>query len=131
MTRTLEKWTVACVLILHVSLLALSAIRHSPVVDEVGHLPAGLSHWRLQRFDLYNVNPPLVRTLAAAPLHFINVPIDFSGYQVLPQPQIGIRRRGGLDHNKSRFVSPGLLDRSLGLRSVFRVGRSDVLSLGS
>ena len=85
MTRTLEKWTVACVLILHVSLLALSAIRHSPVVDEVGHLPAGLSHWRLQRFDLYNVNPPLVRTLAAAPLHFINVPIDFSGYQVLPQ----------------------------------------------
>ena len=85
MTRTLEKWTVACVLILHVSLLALSAIRHSPVFDEVGHLSAGLSHWRLQRFDLYNVNPPLVRTVAAAPLHFINVPIDFSGYQVLPQ----------------------------------------------
>ena len=85
MTRTLEKWTVACVLILHVSLLALSAIRHSPVVDEVGHLPSGLSHWRLQRFDLYSVNPPLIRTLATAPLHFTNVPVEFTGYQTLPR----------------------------------------------
>ncbi len=83
--RRWEKWTVACVLVLHGSLLAWSATRHSPVVDEVGHMPAGISHWRLQRFDLYKVNPPLVRTVATAPLHLMNVPIDFTGYQTLPR----------------------------------------------
>jgi len=83
--RTWEKWTVASVLILHGILLALSATRHSPVVDEVGHMPAGLSHWRLHRFDLYNVNPHLVRTLATSPLHLMDVSIDLTGYPSEPR----------------------------------------------
>ena len=74
----------AFLLILHCGLLAWSACRHSPVIDETGHLPAGLSHWRLHRFDLYNVNPPLVRTVATLPLRVMDVPIDFSGYEVQP-----------------------------------------------
>ncbi len=80
------------VLLLHCGLLAWSASRHSPVADEVGHLPAGLSHWRLNRFDLYNVNPPLVRTVATLPLHIMEVPIDFSGYQTqsLNRSEFGI-----------------------------------------
>ncbi len=49
-------------------LLAWSATRHSPGIDEVGHLAAGLHHWRTGRFDLYRVNPPLVRLVATAPL---------------------------------------------------------------
>jgi len=76
---------IAVILLLHVLLLGYSAVRHTPVVDEVGHLPAGLSHWGLQRFDLYNVNPPIVRIVATLPLHLMDVPIGFAGYQVLPE----------------------------------------------
>jgi len=47
--------------------LAWSAWRHSPVAAEYGHLPAGLSHFEIGRFDLYRVNPPLVRLVAAIP----------------------------------------------------------------
>ena len=49
-------------------MLALAAWRDSPTLDEVGHLSAGLSHWRFARFELYAVNPPLVRSIAAIPL---------------------------------------------------------------
>jgi len=80
-----EKVAVIFVLLLHTILLAWSAIRHSPVVDELGHMPAGLSHWKLQRFDLYNVNPPLVRTVATLPLHLTDMSIAFAGYQILPK----------------------------------------------
>ena len=63
---------IACILLpalltLHGSLLAWSAMQHSPVISEVNHLPAGLSHLYLGRFDLFRVNPPLVRTVAACP----------------------------------------------------------------
>ena len=56
------------ILISHGGLLAFSAAVHSPVVSEVKHLPAGLSHILLGRFDLFRVNPPLVRTVAALPV---------------------------------------------------------------
>ena len=58
---------VAAVLTLQAGLLAYGATRHSPVIDEVGHLAAGISHWTLGRFDAYAVNPPLVRGIAALP----------------------------------------------------------------
>ncbi len=35
-----------------------------PNDDEIGHLPAGVSHWAFHQFDLYRVNPPLVRVIA-------------------------------------------------------------------
>jgi hypothetical protein len=37
-------------------------------IDEVGHLPAGLSHWQTGSFAMYRVNPPLPRMLAVLPL---------------------------------------------------------------
>src|SRR5262245_59859559 len=46
---------VAALLVVHGSLLAWEGWRQSPAVDEVAHLPAGLSHWKLNRFDLYRV----------------------------------------------------------------------------
>lgn len=57
---------VALLLIAHANLLAHSAIVHSPAYDEVGHLPAGLMVLQQGRFDLYRVNPPLVKAAAAA-----------------------------------------------------------------
>ncbi len=62
-----------CLLAVHAGLLAWSATRHSPAIDEVGHLAAGLSHWHTGQFDLYRVNPPLVRLVATAPLALVGL----------------------------------------------------------
>lgn len=51
----------------HALLLAWGAYRHSPTIDEWGYLPAGLMHWREGRFDIFRVNPPLVRLVATWP----------------------------------------------------------------
>ncbi len=75
------RWTLAGLLLFQATLLAYCARVHSPTWDEPGHLIAGLSHWKLGRFDLYAVNPPLVRLIATAPVHFGMSPeIDFTSY---------------------------------------------------
>ncbi len=68
MRRRLSALLSVYALAAHAGLLAYSAWRHSPVLTEVGQLPAGISHWELGRFDLYRVNPPLVRLVAALPV---------------------------------------------------------------
>ena len=62
--------TVVSLLIVHTGLLAWRAWRHRPGFGggRASHLPAGISHWRFGRFDLYRVNPPLVRMVAALPV---------------------------------------------------------------
>lgn len=75
---------VPTVILIHASLLAWSASRHSPVLNEVGHLPAGISHWRYCRFDLYRVNPPLVRMVAAIPMFFARPDTDWRNYSSNP-----------------------------------------------
>ncbi len=57
---------VVLLLAVHAGLLAWSAARHSPNANEPAHLAAGISHWEFGRFDLYQVNPPLVRMVASA-----------------------------------------------------------------
>lgn len=91
----IETRVIVLVLVIHAGLLAWCGARHSPTIDEVGHFSAGLSHWRLNRFDLYNVNPPFVRTIATAPLQLAGKEIDFSGYEVLPgrRTEFGIGAR--------------------------------------
>ena len=37
-----------------------------PNVDEIAHLPAGISVIHLRRFDLYAVNPPLVKMIVGS-----------------------------------------------------------------
>lgn len=58
-------------LIISVALIALSGFRNAPVPNETSHLAAGLSYWNTGRFDLYSVNPPLVRLIAAAPVKLL------------------------------------------------------------
>ncbi|MCA8998384.1 MAG: glycosyltransferase family 39 protein [Planctomycetaceae bacterium] len=90
--RRSREFLILLVILVHVGLLAYLSTRYSPVMDEVGHFPAGLSHWQLNRFDLYNVNPPLVRTVAAFPAFLAGEPMNFTGYEVLPRnrPEFGI-----------------------------------------
>jgi hypothetical protein len=56
----------------------------SPTWDEVAHLPAGIYHLQFARFDLYAVNPPLVRSVAAIPAALEGVPTDWHGYSEIP-----------------------------------------------
>lgn len=59
---------VTAIILVHLGLLVWGAVQHSPSLDEVGHLPAGIGHWQHGRFELYCVNPPLVRLVAALPV---------------------------------------------------------------
>jgi len=52
---------------MHAVTLGWSATKQSPTLNEPGHLVAGVAVWNLQRFDIYRVNPPLVRAVAAVP----------------------------------------------------------------
>ena len=60
-------WQVYCALATtHALLCGYEAYWNSPTRDELAHLAAGISHITFQRFDLFRVNPPLVRSVAAA-----------------------------------------------------------------
>ncbi len=67
------------VLLLHVLLVGWIAACKSPVVDEAPLLVAGISHWQFGTFDLYRVNPPLVRMIAAIPVLAAGVETDWMG----------------------------------------------------
>jgi len=74
----------AGLLAFHAILLAWLAVANSPVFNEVGHLPAGISHWRYGIFHLYRVNPPLPRMLAAFPVLFLDHRTDWTNYGMTP-----------------------------------------------
>jgi 4-amino-4-deoxy-L-arabinose transferase-like glycosyltransferase len=65
-------------------LLVLGGLVHSPTANEPGHLVAGISTWMFGRFDIYKVNPPLVRTVAAAPVVLAGVKTDWSDFDDRP-----------------------------------------------
>jgi hypothetical protein len=81
-------------LLIHGGLLAWASSRNSPVIDEVGHLPAGVSHWCFGRFDLYRVNPPLVRSWAALPVLASDCVFDWTRCDDSPtaRPEFAIGR---------------------------------------
>lgn len=64
-----DRYDVRCLVVLAVQWAMLSwiALWNSPVCDEVGHLTAGIFGVKYGQFHLYNVNPPLVRSVAALP----------------------------------------------------------------
>src|SRR5262245_53761331 len=53
---------------------------NSPNLDEVAHLPSGLCHWRFAQFELYRVNPPLVRMVAAIPILLTDAQANWSAW---------------------------------------------------
>jgi hypothetical protein len=52
----------------HYALAARSLLRENPTVDEVAHLPAGITYWQKGTFRLYHHNPPLFKLVAALPV---------------------------------------------------------------
>jgi hypothetical protein len=59
------------------ALLSISANVHSPNLDEPGHLAAGCLCLEYGIYDLYKVNPPLVKCLAALPVVYDNPVYDW------------------------------------------------------
>lgn len=75
---------VVTLLTIHAGLLAYSATRHSPTHLEPAFLVSGISHWQLRRFELYRVNPPLPRMIAALPVLAAGCKTDWSRFDDSP-----------------------------------------------
>ena len=54
-------FAVIVLLAVHLALAEQSLVLENPTVDEVVHLPAGVTYWQKGTFRLYHHNPPLVR----------------------------------------------------------------------
>lgn len=76
--------TVAAIIAIHTLLLGYSAHVHSPTLNEPAHLVAGLSHWKFGRFELYRVNPPFVRMVAALPVLAVGYEEDWKQFYEAP-----------------------------------------------
>ncbi len=99
-----QRLALAALLSFQTALLAWSAIIHSPTVDEVGHLAAGLHHWQTGSFDLYRVNPPLVRLVATAPLALLGLKVESPDQTQPPsRPEFNLGRRFVDQHGLRAF----------------------------
>jgi 4-amino-4-deoxy-L-arabinose transferase-like glycosyltransferase len=65
-------------LLIHAAFAIDTLRQKSATVDEVGHLPAGISYWQTGTFELYHHNPPLVKLLAALPALGTGPTVDYS-----------------------------------------------------
>jgi len=80
----LVTYLVTGLLVTHTLLLGYAAIRLSPNANEPGHLAAGVSNWQLGRFELYRVNPPLVRMVGALPVVLSGIQTDWDDFHESP-----------------------------------------------
>ncbi len=98
----------AGLLLVHAVLVGWIALRTSPTLDEVGHLPAGLYSWRFGRFDVYRVNPPLVRTWAALPVVLSGPELRWSKYadgpSIRPEWNLGREFIAANDRGERRWL---------------------------
>ena len=68
LTRPMEIVLVVAILAAHYAVAAASLLRENPTIDEVNHLPAGITYWQTGSFKLYHHNPPLAKLWAAWPV---------------------------------------------------------------
>jgi hypothetical protein len=84
---------VIVLLFVHSLLLGYAATPHSPTALEPPLLAAGVSHWELGRYELYRVNPPLVRMVAAIPVILVGCETNWTrfvdGPRTRPEYAIG------------------------------------------
>jgi len=66
--RPRTAFAVIVLLTLHLTLAVRSLVHENPTIDEVVHLPAGVTYWQKGTFKLYHHNPPLFKLLAAWPV---------------------------------------------------------------
>lgn len=79
--RSEEISTTTMILLVYVGLVAWVDVRNAPTVDELGHLASGIASWEIGTFDLYRVNPPLIRVAATWLVDLSRPSTDWSYYQ--------------------------------------------------
>jgi len=99
-------WQAYCVFAtVYVLLVGYQAYRNSLTHNERAHLAAGVSHLTFQRFDLYRVNPPLVRSVAAIPVALAFLKTDWDAYRFEPTQRCEIQVGGRFaELNSHRFL---------------------------
>ncbi|MDR0610484.1 MAG: glycosyltransferase family 39 protein [Planctomycetaceae bacterium] len=77
---------VAVLLFIQAVLLAYLSWATSPNRTEIGHLGATAYFWHTGKFDVFHVNPPLIRIIAGAPVFlFCNPQYNNKSYSPLPE----------------------------------------------
>ncbi len=77
---------VGVLMLVHALLVAWCALRYGFAWTEVGLLPAGILDWRYGTFDVFRVNPPLIRMWGTLPAIPFAPEFPFSG--TAPDPRI-------------------------------------------
>lgn len=114
-----RKAVLALLCLMYAGALAGVIVAHNPVMDEIGHLPSGVRHWTTGRFDLYKVNPPSVRLVAALPALVIGCETNW--HRVSPDPQVRSEFDAGVNF---------LLANRDAVWSLFVLGRLALLPFG-
>jgi hypothetical protein len=81
-------FAVIATIVMHATLLVISATRDSVVFDESAHLAAGCAYLRYDEFAIYNQNPPLLRMIAALPVMLAHPVIPHADRYRKEQPQV-------------------------------------------
>lgn len=74
--------------VIQLTLCVTSLVEENPTIDEVVHLPAGITYWQTGRFGLYHHNPPLFKLVAALPvlaMGGVEVPYEHPSWTNDPQ----------------------------------------------
>lgn len=87
LSQTVRRFAFVALLAIQGFLLARSAYLDSYTTDEAAHLVAGVRFWQESRTDLYRVNPPLVKAIAAIPVVFEHPILDWSHFSA----DVGVR----------------------------------------
>jgi len=104
----------------HVALAVRSLVQENPTVDEVIHLPAGVTYWQTGSFRLYHHNPPLVKLLAALPVVVARPRVDYrSEFWRQEPPNKTVFAHEFMEQNAARYFE--LFARARLLMPVFSV----------
>ena len=80
MKRKMRFFAWLVVVVVYLSTLLYSVYYSASNNDETANIVAGIVSWKTGRFDLYQVNPPLYKLAAAAPLSFFDARLDWKTY---------------------------------------------------
>jgi hypothetical protein len=96
-------WAACVGLLTLYAVFAVDAIRqHNLLVDEGGHVLAGLITWECGRVDVYPVNPPLIKVLASLPLALAN-PEFPDDVRLTPSMSWSAQQKRFLEANRARL----------------------------
>jgi len=89
-----ESLGVCLLLSVHLFLVGWLICHTSPNGNEAGHMVGGIQIWEHNQYDIYRVNPPLTRMIAAIPSFFTGLRVDWTHYSNMPgdkpEEQMGI-----------------------------------------